>query len=124
MNRWKHIAVALTVVVSALSGCCGFLAKERPPQQVANESAPKAGPSNPRTGFTCCPVPKGASGAKDFCVPGAKSYWYKSGIFGYEITGNGSAWFRSDTREYCVEEGGSIHFPKREPIEGPKSGKY
>ena len=124
MNRWKQIAVALTVVVSVLSGC-SLGPQRKPPQQLANIPPPAAVPSSSSTDFTCCPIPEDASGAKDFfCAPGVESHGYKPGIFGYEITGNGSAWFRSDTREYCVEEGVSIHFPKREPIEGPKSGKY
>ena len=121
MNRWKQTAVVLTVVVSVLSGC-GFIVEERPPQQGAKGSAPGVVQSSPRTGFTCCPIPEGASYAKEFfCVPGIE--WYR-GISGREITGNGSAWFRSDTGEYCVEEGVSIRLPGGEMVKGPRSGKY
>ena len=122
MNRWKQIAMAL-VMAPVLSGG-GLTAEEMPTQQGANESAPAADPSSSSTDVTCCPIPEDASGAKDFCVRGVESHGYKPGIFGYEITGNGSAWFRSETGEYCVEEGSSISFPDGKMVEGPKSVKH
>ena len=124
MNRWKQIAVALTVVVSVLSGC-SLGPQRKPPQQLANIPPPAAVPSSSSTDVTCCPSPEDASGARDLCLPGMESHRYQRGISGYSITsGNGSAWFRSDTREYCVEEGTSIHFPNGDIVEGPKRGKY
>ena len=124
MNRWKQIAVALTVVVSVLSGC-SLGPQRKPPQQLANIPPPAAVPSSSRTDCTCCPIPEDASVvvARDLCVPGVRNE--AAPPLSYStLDGNGSAWYRSDTREYCAEEGAAIHLPNRELIEGPRCGKY
>ena len=116
MNRWKQTAVVLTVVVSVLSGC-GFIVEERPPQQGANESAPGVVQSSPRTGLNCCqgkPKPPGALGS---ACPGISTDIHSAGF-----KTKGKAWLHPRTGEYCAEEGGSVGFPNRPLIEGPKEG--
>ena len=124
MNRWKQIAVVLTVVASVLSGC-GFLAKERPPQQVTNESAPGVVQSSPRADLNCCQdEPSGTSYSG--CVSAGNEFDMTIAINGdeYKITGSGRVWIHSTARKYCVEEGSSISFSNGEIVEGPKRGKY
>ena len=121
MNRWKQIALALTVVVSILSGC-SLGPGHRSPPQLATVPPPVADPFNPSHYFICCSRPEGTLGNNP--CRGSSGSIKNTGFpneYDYEIK---NGWLHPRTGKYCIEEGGYVRFENGAWFKGPRSGNY